>query len=140
MKNYLHWRTTGLRNEYCQLAETLDGGHRIQTLPLEGLERLTIDGTEYEACKPYGGVATMCETFEGKIGDLNDKTIRYPGHRDLMVFLLRDLSLSRNRSVLTQILDQEVPLTDQDVVVEVTAISGAFQRIFSREYQVGRAP
>src|SRR2546426_5728115 len=34
------------------------------------------------------GVATMCETFAGKVRDLSYKTLRYPGHRDLMKFLL----------------------------------------------------
>ncbi|KPJ78827.1 MAG: hypothetical protein AMJ54_01715 [Deltaproteobacteria bacterium SG8_13] len=135
MKYYLSWSTAGLINEYCQLAEALYEGRRIQTIPLEGLERLTIDGTEYEAFNTSGGVATMCETFEGKIGDLNYKTIRYPGHRDLMVFLLQDLNLSRNRSVLTQILDQEVPLTDQDVVILYVNVVGSDQdQIMQRSF------
>ena len=135
MKYYLSWSTAGLINEYCQLAEALHEGRRIQTLPLEGLERLTIDGTEYEAFNTSGGVATMCETFEGKIGDLNYKTIRYPGHRDLMVFLLQDLNLSRNRSVLTQIFDQEVPLTDQDVVIlYVNVVGGDQNQILQRSF------
>lgn len=124
MKYYLSWSTAGLINEYCQLAEALYNGCRIKALPLEGLERLTIDGTEYEAFNTSGGVATMCETFEGRIGDLNYKTIRYPGHRDLMRFLLHDLNLGRNRHVLTQIFDQEVPLTEQDVVIMYVNVVG----------------
>ena len=49
MKYYLSWSTAGLINEYCQLGEALHGGRRIATLPLDGVERLTIDGVEYEA-------------------------------------------------------------------------------------------
>ncbi|MGB7920707.1 MAG: saccharopine dehydrogenase C-terminal domain-containing protein [Desulfobacterales bacterium] len=125
MKYYLSWSTAGLINEYCQLAEALYNGRRINALPLEGLERLTIDGTEYEAFNTSGGVATMCETFEGCVSDLNYKTIRYPGHRDLMRFLLHDLNLGRNRHVLTQIFDQEVPLTEQDVVIMYVNVVGS---------------
>jgi saccharopine dehydrogenase-like NADP-dependent oxidoreductase len=117
MKYYLSWSTAGLINEYCQLGEALHGGQRIATLPLDGVERLTIDGVEYEAFNTAGGVATMCETFAGKIGELNYKTIRYPGHRDLMKFLLRDLNLAGQQELLRQIFDQEVPLTEHDVVV-----------------------
>jgi len=117
MKYYLSWSTAGLLNEYCQPGEALHDGRRITTLPLEGGERLTIDGVEYEAFNTSGGVATMCETFERRVGELNYKTMRYPGHRDLMKFLLQDLNLSCQRELLTQIFDQEVPLTDQDVVV-----------------------
>ena len=125
MKYYLSWSTAGLINEYCQLAEALYNGRRINALPLEGLERLTIDGTEYEAFNTSGGIATMCETFEGCVSDLNYKTIRYPGHRDLMRFLLHDLNLGRNRHVLTQIFDQEVPLTEQDVVIMYVNVVGS---------------
>lgn len=117
MKYYLSWSTAGLINEYCQLGEALHEGRRIATLPLDGAERLTIDGVEYEAFNTSGGVATMCETFKGKVGELNYKTMRYPGHRDLMKFLLQDLNLGSQQELLTQIFDQEVPLTDQDVVV-----------------------
>jgi saccharopine dehydrogenase-like NADP-dependent oxidoreductase len=59
----------------------------------------------------------MCETFAGQVGELNYKTMRYPGHRDLMKFLLQDLNLSCQQELLRQIFDQEVPLTDNDVVV-----------------------
>jgi saccharopine dehydrogenase-like NADP-dependent oxidoreductase len=117
MKYYLSWSTAGLINEYCQLGEALHDGQRIVTLPLDGVERLTIDGVEYEAFNTSGGVATMCETFAGKVGELNYKTMRYPGHRDLMKFLLQDLNLAAQQELLTRIFDQEVPLTDQDVVV-----------------------
>src|SRR6185503_7322646 len=117
MKYYLSWSTAGLINEYCQMGEALHEGRRIATLPLDGVERLTIDGVEYEAFNTSGGVATMCETFAGEVGELNYKTMRYPGHRDLMKFLLQDLNLGGKQELLTQIFDQEVPLTDQDVVV-----------------------
>jgi saccharopine dehydrogenase-like NADP-dependent oxidoreductase len=117
MKYYLSWSTAGLINEYCHLGEALYQGRRIATIPLDGVERLTIDGVEYEAFNTSGGVATMCETFAGRVSDLSYKTLRYPGHRDLLKFLLVDLNLSQKQEVLTQIFDQEVPLTFHDVVV-----------------------
>jgi saccharopine dehydrogenase-like NADP-dependent oxidoreductase len=127
MKYYLSWSTAGLINEYCQLGEALHDGRRIATLPLDGVERLTIDGVEYEAFNTSGGVATMCETFAGQVGELNYKTMRYPGHRDLMKFLLQDLNLGGQQELLTQIFDQEVPLTDQDVVVFYVSAVGTIR-------------
>lgn len=135
MKYYLSWSTAGLINEYCQLGEALHDGRRIATLPLDGVERLTIDGVEYEAFNTSGGVATMCETFAGKIGELNYKTMRYPGHRDLMKFLLQDLNLGRQQALLTQIFDQEVPLTDHDVVVfYVSAVGTSGRELVQRSF------
>jgi saccharopine dehydrogenase-like NADP-dependent oxidoreductase len=142
MKYYLSWSTAGLINEYCQLGEALYQGRRIDTVPLDGVERLTIDGVEYEAFNTSGGVATMCETFEGKLADLSYKTLRYPGHRDLMKFLLYDLNLNQKRELLTQIFDQEVPLTFSDVVViYVNSVgsdeSGLIQRSFVKKIYAG---
>ena len=77
----------------------------------------------------------MCETFAGKVGELNYKTMRYPGHRDLMKFLLQDLNLAEKQEVLTQIFDQEVPLTDQDVVVfYVSAVGTIDDELVQRSF------
>ncbi len=124
MKYYLSWSTAGLINEYCQVGEALHGGKLVTTMPLDGVERITIDGTEYEAFNTSGGVATMCQTFAGRVGELNYKTMRYPGHRDLMKFLLQDLNLAPRQELVTQIFDQEVPLTESDVVVFYVSVVG----------------
>jgi|UniRef100_UPI004049C149 saccharopine dehydrogenase-like NADP-dependent oxidoreductase len=124
MKYYLSWSTAGLINEYCQVGEALYAGKPVTTMPLDGMERITIDGTEYEAFNTSGGVATMCETFAGKVQDLNYKTMRYPGHRDLMKFLLIDLNLAPRQELVTQIFDQEVPQTESDVVIFYVSVIG----------------
>jgi saccharopine dehydrogenase-like NADP-dependent oxidoreductase len=142
IKYYLSWSTAGLINEYCQLGEALYQGRRIPTAPLDGVERLTIDGVEYEAFNTSGGVATMCESFKGRINKLNYKTLRYPGHRDLMKLLLDDLNLGQKQELLTQIFDQEVPLTCSDVVVAyVNSVgnddAGLVQRSFIKKIYAG---
>jgi saccharopine dehydrogenase-like NADP-dependent oxidoreductase len=142
MKYYLSWSTAGLINEYCHFGEALAQGRRILTTPLDGVERLTIDGIEYEAFNTSGGAATMCETFEGSVTELNYKTLRYPGHRDHMKFLLFDLNLSQKQEVLTQIFDQEVPLAFNDVVVVYVNSVGSdgrnlLQRSFVRKIYSG---
>ena len=124
MKYYLSWSTAGLINEYCQVGVALHAGRRVTTMPLDGVERITIDGTEYEAFNTSGGVATMCETFAGRVQELNYKTMRYPGHRDLMKFLLQDLNLAPRQDLVTQIFDQEVPQTESDVVVFYVSVVG----------------
>lgn len=117
MKYYLSWSSAGLINEYLQPCDALYQGEAIKTLPLEGLEQIVIDGVTYEAFNTSGGVATMCETFAGRVEELNYKTIRYPGHRDHLRFVIKDLGLGDRPDLLTQIFDQAVPLTTQDVVL-----------------------
>jgi saccharopine dehydrogenase-like NADP-dependent oxidoreductase len=117
MKYYLSWSSAGLINEYLQPCDALYNGEHIKTLPLDGIEQIVIEGVVYEAFNTSGGVATMCETFAGRIEELNYKTIRYPGHRDHMRFVIKDLGLGSRPDLLTQILDQAVPETAQDLVM-----------------------
>lgn len=138
MKYYLSWNTAGLINEYCNLCEVIYGGRHLRVEALDGYERLTLDGTEYEAFYTSGGVGTLCETYEGRVRELNYKTIRYPGHRDLMKFLLYDLNLIENRKLLTEIFDQEVPVTETDVVILYVNVvgqdaEGVRQRSFAKK-------
>jgi len=61
----------------------------------------------------------MCDTFAGRIGELNYKTLRYPGHRDLMKFLLTDLNLNQKQDLLTQVFEQKVPLAFSVAALEL---------------------
>lgn len=134
MKYYVSWSAAGLLNTYCRPAEVLVQGQRMQAAPLDGVESLMIDGVEYEAFNTSGGVATMCQTYEGKISELNYKTLRYPGHRDLMKFLLTDLNLSQKPDLLNQIF-ADVPITFNDVIVFcVNALGMEDSKLIQRNY------
>ena len=124
LKYNLTWSTDGLINEYCNPCEAIHDGCRIDVLPLEGLEHFSLDGVRYEAFNTSGGLGTLCETFDSQVRQLNYKTVRYLGHRDLMSFLVNDLRLSERRELLKDILERAVPITFQDVVVTFCTVSG----------------
>ena len=56
--------------------------------------------------------------------NLNYKTVRYPGHRDLVKMLIRDLRLGQRREILKDVLEASVPMTRQDVVLVFVTVSG----------------
>ncbi len=124
LKYNLTWSTDGLINEYCNACEAIQEGVRLELLPLEGLEHFSLDGVRYEAFNTSGGLGTLCETWEGKVRELNYKTVRYQGHRHLMYFMLNELRLSEDRENLKQILENSVPITFQDVVVTFCSVAG----------------
>jgi saccharopine dehydrogenase-like NADP-dependent oxidoreductase len=124
LKYNLTWSTDGLINEYCNPCDVIHQGHREDVWPLEGFEHLSIDGVEYEAFSTSGGLGTLCETFEGRVRELNYKTIRYMGHRDRMLFLLDELRLRERRQLLKEILENALPRTLQDVVVVFCTATG----------------
>lgn len=127
MKYYLTWSSEGLVNEYCNPCEALIDGELTKLRPLEGLENLVIDGAEYEAFNTSGGIGTLINSLLSKgvnIKNANYKTIRYKGHRDLMHFLLDDLSLAKNQKVLVDIFNKEIPQVTDDVVVIYISAAG----------------
>jgi saccharopine dehydrogenase-like NADP-dependent oxidoreductase len=124
LKYNLTWSTDGLINEYCNPCEAIYDGRRLDVLPLEGLEEFSLDGVRYEAFNTSGGLGTLCETFEGRVRQLNYKTVRYMGHRHLMDVLVNELRLRDRREIFKDILENSVPVTFQDVVVTFCTVTG----------------
>ncbi|HEY0299788.1 MAG TPA: saccharopine dehydrogenase C-terminal domain-containing protein, partial [Rhizomicrobium sp.] len=124
LKYNLTWSTDGLINEYCNSCESIRDGQRIEVPALEELEQFTLDGVEYEAFNTSGGLGTLCDTLEGKVENLNYKTARYPGHRDIIKLLVRDLHLGTRRDIFKDVLETAIPITYQDVVLVFVTVSG----------------
>ncbi|HLS82858.1 MAG TPA: saccharopine dehydrogenase C-terminal domain-containing protein [Steroidobacter sp.] len=120
----LTWSTEGLINEYCEPCEAIVDGKRRETAPLEGLEEFLLDGVRYEAFNTSGGLGTLCETLQGKVRNLNYRSIRYPGHAALMKALLHDLRLRERRDLFKDIMEYAIPATMQDVVIVFVTATG----------------
>jgi saccharopine dehydrogenase-like NADP-dependent oxidoreductase len=138
LKYNLTWSVDGLINEYCHPCEAIRDGQIIEVLPLEGMEHFSLDGTEYEAFNTSGGLGTLCETLKGRVQNLDYKTVRYPGHRDIMKMLLQELGMQFDQENLKNILRNAIPLTMQDVVLVFVTVSGErdgqlVQEVFARK-------
>ncbi len=77
---------------------------------------------------PQAASARLCDTLEGKVENLNYKTVRYPGHRDIVKMLVRDLRLGLRRDILKDVLETAIPITYQDVVLIFVTVSGWMRR------------
>jgi saccharopine dehydrogenase-like NADP-dependent oxidoreductase len=133
LKYNLTWSTDGLINEYCNPCESIRDGQRIEVPALEELEQFTLDGVEYEAFNTSGGLGTLCDTLEGKVENLNYKTARYPGHRDIIKLLVRDLHLGTRREIFKDVLETAIPITYQDVVLVFVTVSGWMEGRLTQE-------
>lgn len=133
-KYNITWSAAGVVNEYCEPCNVMLDGRTVKVPALEGLEHFSFEALEYEAFYTSGGVGTLIETLVGEKKTCDEtriayKTIRYPGHRDLMKFLLQDLRLNVehvpankngrtfDRALAIDLLDHAVARTLQDVVV-----------------------
>lgn len=124
LKYNLTWSTDGLINEYLNPCEAIIDGKARETPPMEELEHFSLDGLDYEAFNTSGGLGTLCETLDGKVRNLNYKTVRYPGHCDIMKILLNDLGLGKRRELLKDVMETAIPMTYQDVVLVFVSVSG----------------
>lgn len=129
----LTWSTEGLINEYLNPCEAIVDGRPVEVPALEELEHISLDGLDYEAFNTSGGLGTLCETYAGKLQTLNYKTVRYPGHRDVIKLLVKDLGLGRRREVLRDVLETAIPMTLQDVVLVFVSASGTREGRLTQE-------
>ena len=75
----------GLINEYVEPARILRKGKLITIEPLTEPEEFHMNGfSPLVAFHTSGGTSTLPESFEGKVGECFEKTLRYPGHYDLL--------------------------------------------------------
>ena len=84
----------GVLDYYSTLSWVVRNGKRAQVTALSELEAVEFGGQigTLEAFHTAGGLSTMAWRYEGKIPVMEYKTLRYPGHAQLMA-AMRDLGL-----------------------------------------------
>ena len=89
----------GLINEYVEPARILRKGKLTTIEPLTEPGPFHMEGfAPLVAFQTSGGTSTLPETFEGRVGECFEKTLRYPGHYDLLCEL-KDLGLFSNEKM-----------------------------------------
>lgn len=119
-----NWSPEGVVNEYLNDCEVIEEGVLKTVSAMEWTEAIFIDGMQLEAFTTSGGLGTMCETYLGRIENLDYKTMRYPGHVKLMNFFFHELLMRENRSEAGRILTHAKPPVDDDVVYVHIAAEG----------------
>jgi len=119
-----NWSPEGVVNEYLNDCEVIEEGVRKWVSSMEWHETLYVEGTQLEAFTTSGGLGTMCETYLGKVENLDYKTMRYPGHMKLMNFFFHELLMRQRRQLAGEILTHAKPPVDDDVVYIHVASEG----------------
>ncbi|MEE9414127.1 MAG: saccharopine dehydrogenase C-terminal domain-containing protein [Acidimicrobiales bacterium] len=122
-----NWSPEGVVNEYLNDCEVIEEGVRKWVSPMEWRETIYVDGTQLEAFTTSGGLGTMCETYLGRVDNLDYKTMRYPGHMRLMNFFFHELLMRERRDLAGEILTHAKPPVDDDVVYVHVAAEGIIE-------------
>ena len=119
-----NWSPEGVVNEYLNDCEVIREGEVKMVPAMQDLETIVINGLKLEAFSTSGGLGTMCETFSGKVDELNYKSMRYPGHCKLMRFFFHELLMKADRKQAGDILVNAKPPVNEDVVYVHAAVEG----------------
>ncbi len=119
-----NWSPAGVVNEYLNDCEVITGGSQKLVPPMEQVETIVIHGIPLEAFTTSGGLGTMCNSFAGRVEELNYKTLRYPGHCKLMRFFFQELHMKHRRAEAGDILVNAKPPVSDDVVYVHAAVEG----------------
>lgn len=121
-----NWSIDGLINEYIKPSEIIEN-HKICKVPsLERKELIKINGNNYEAFLTSGGLGTLVFSLQGKVKNLNYKTIRYLGHLNKIKFLFDELKLRSKKKQLINILQKALPPDNNDRVLIHASVLGKF--------------
>jgi saccharopine dehydrogenase (NAD+, L-lysine-forming) len=130
-----NWSPEGVVNEYLNDCEVIEEGVHKMVSAMEWLETIYVNGVKLEAFTTSGGLGTMCETFLGKVDNIDYKTMRYPGHAQLMNFFFHELLMREKRALAGQVLTHAKPPVDDDVVyVHVSAEGDIDGRLRRKEF------
>ena len=130
-----NWSPEGVVNEYLNDCEVIEDGQRKWVSSMEWHEQLYVEGVALEAFTTSGGLGTICETFHGRVANVDYKTIRYPGHMRLMNFFFHELLMRERRELAGQILTNAKPPVSADVVYIHASAEGTIDgRLQRREF------
>lgn len=130
-----NWSPEGVVNEYLNDCEVIEEGQNKWVSPMEWVEKIVIDGTELEAFTTSGGLGTMCETYLGRVPNLDYKTMRYPGHVKLMNFFFHELLMRERRKEAGEILvHAKPPVADDVVYIHISAEGEIAGKLARREF------
>ena len=119
------WSPIGVATEYLKEAEIVRNHKKVKVPALSGLERIIIDGDEYEDNFTSGGAADFPDAFSSKIKDLDYKTIRYPGHYQWIKNTLTTITNNEDRiKALENIMLENIPSVEDDIVVVYSSVEG----------------
>jgi saccharopine dehydrogenase-like NADP-dependent oxidoreductase len=119
------WSPIGVATEYLKDAIVVKDYKAIKVPALSGRKTQYINGREYEDNYTSGGAADLPAAFEGKIKDLDYKTLRLPGHYQWVDQVLSQIPEGKDKiQILEETMLHQIPAVEDDLVVVYASVTG----------------
>ena len=120
------WSPIGVATEYLEPAIVIRDYKKTKLPSLSERKTVVINGVTYEEALTSGGAADLPDVLEGKVKNLDYKTLRYPGHYSWIENLLKDIDELYRTGIpyyegsradkLQKKMEEFVPTTRDDVI------------------------
>ena len=119
------WSPVGVATEYLKDALVLRNFKKTRLPALSERASIVIDGIAYEEGLTSGGAADLPDALAGKVGSLDYKTLRYPGHYAWVEEQLAGLGNTREAiAALQQKMEVLIPHNEDDRIILYAAVEG----------------
>lgn len=119
------WSPIGVATEYLKETVVLRDFKKTNLPSLTERASIIIDGITYEEDLTSGGAADLPDALADKVGSLDYKTLRHPGHYAWIEQLLSNIDNNENAiNALQQKMLEVVPNIEDDQIVLYAAVEG----------------
>ena len=119
------WSPVGVATEYLKDAVVVRDYKTREVPALSECETLVIDGVTYEDNLTSGGAADLPDALQGKVKDLDYKTLRYPGHYRWVADIVAAIPEAEDTvQKLQDIMQSSIPSVEDDVVIVYASVQG----------------
>ena len=119
------WSTFGVATEYLEDSVVIREGRSARRPSLTEVAVLRLGDLELEEALTSGGAADLPAAFEGRVEELDYKTLRHPGHWAWVRERITELPAGGDRIAgLEEVMVRAIPRVEVDQVVIYAAVEG----------------
>ncbi len=134
------WSSIGVATEYVKSSFVVRDYKTITLPSLSDTSKIIIDGQLFEDDFTSGGAADLPQALQGKVKNLDYKTLRHPGHYKWAKNTLKQCPEENKIECLHKKMVQQIPMVDEDMVVIYASVTGFDQqgkfRAIEKSYKI----
>lgn len=119
------WSPVGVATEYLKDALVVRDYKTSAVAALSDCETIIIDNVTYEDNLTSGGAADLPQALQGKVRNLDYKTLRYPGHYQWVKDVVSSIPKGEDKiAKLQEVMQSVIPSVEDDVVIVYSSVQG----------------
>tara|TARA_R110002073_G_scaffold4213_4_gene28043 strand:- start:244 stop:1386 length:1143 start_codon:yes stop_codon:yes gene_type:complete len=133
------WSPVGVATEYIKDCIALRNAKKTTVPALSERATISINGISYEEDLTSGGAADLPDALAGKVGSLDYKTLRHPGHYKWVDNIIKNLPKTDiTIRKLQRLMLAEIPHIEDDQIILYAAVEGKDAKGILRRREIAK--